>query len=177
MAEKYNRIQKCMFGVKLKESADTWSKANPDTNKDAYADVVGMSRSGLYKAYKGDVSEVKMEFVAERLDIPIEEMIKLKPRLLLIHIQTRLQEEPKLGKEAVSIFMMLYCMVLFILNRSLLNMNLLLIFGSDCLLNSTNLWRIKLEALVKEEKKLKILKVTRIVLIIMTLILGVRNQL
>ena len=56
-------------------------------------------------------------------------------------------------------------------------MNLFLIFASDCLLNSTNLWRIKLEALVKEEKKLKILKVTRIVLIIMTLILGVRNQL
>ena len=177
MAEKYNRIQKCMFGVKLKESADTWSKANPDTNKDAYADVVGMSRSGLYKAYKGDVSEVNMEFIAERLDVPIEEMIKLKPRLLLVHIQTRLQEEPKLGSEAVSILMMLYCVLLFILNSSLLNLILLLIFASNSLLNSTNLWRIKLEALVKEEKKLKVLKVTRIVLIIMALILGVMNQL
>lgn len=177
MAEKYNRIQKCMFGVNLKECADEWSKLHPDTNKDAYTDVVGMSRSGLYKAYKGDVSEMNMELIADRLDIPIKEMIKLKPRLLLIHIQTRLQEEPKLGKEAVSIFMMLYCMVLFILNRSLINLNLFLIFASDCLLNSTNLWRIKLEALVKEEKKLKILKVIRSVLIIMTLILGVINQL
>lgn len=177
MRKKYNPIQKCMFGIQLKECAVKWSKLNPDTNKDAYADVVGMSRSGLYKAYKGDVSELNMELVADRLDMSLEEMMKLKPRLLLVHIQTRLQEEPKLGKEAVSIFMMLYCMVLFILNRSLLNLNLLLIFASDCLLNSTNLWRIKLEALVKEEKKLKILKVTRIVLIIMTLILGVMNQL
>lgn len=177
MAEKYNRIQKCMFGVKLKEIAVGWSKTNPDTNKDAYADVVGMSRSGLYKAYKGDVSEINMELIAERLDIPIEEMIKLKPRILLVHIQTRLQEEPKLGGEAMSIFMMLYCVLLYISMNSLLNLILLLIFASNSLLNSTNLWRIKLEALVKEEKKLKILKVTRIVLIIMALILGVMNQL
>lgn len=177
MAEKYNRIQKCMFGVRLKECADEWSKLNPETNKDAYADTVGMSRSGLYKAYKGDVSDMNMELIADRMDIPIEEMIKLKPRLLLVHIQTRLQEEPKLGSEAVSILMMLYCVLLFILNNSLLNLILLLIFVSNSLLNSTNLWRIKLEAIVKEEKKLKILKVTRIVLIIMALILGVMNQL
>ncbi len=177
MAEKYNRIQKCMFGVRLKECADEWSKLNPETNKDAYADIVGMSRSGLYKAYKGDVSDMNMELIADRMDIPIEEMIKLKPRLLLVHIQTRLQEEPKFGSEAVSILMMLYCVLLFILNNSLLNLILLLIFVSNSLLNSTNLWRIKLEVIVKEEKKLKILKVTRIVLIIMALILGVMNQL
>ena len=177
MAERYNRTKKCMFGANLKECADEWSKLNPDTNKDAYADIVGMSRSGLYKAYKGDITEMNMELVAERLDIPIEEMTKLKPRLLLVHIQTRLQEEPKLGSEAVSIFMLFYCTLLFILNRSLLNFNLVLIFASNSLLNSTNLWRVKLEAIVKEEKRLKILKVIRIVLIIMTLILGVIYQL
>ena len=77
MSKEYNKTQKCMFGVHLKKKSEEWGKENPDTTKESYADVVGLSRPNLYRAYKGEITDDNMEQVAKRLNVPLEEMIKM----------------------------------------------------------------------------------------------------
>ena len=177
MSKEYNKMQKSMFGVYLKKKSEEWMLKNPDTTKEAYTDVVGLSRPNLYRAYRGEITNDNMEQVAERLNIPLEEMVKMDLESLWSHLQTRIKEEPKFIRQMVSLFMLLYCSVLYLVNHSVLNLSLFLIFAIDVLQHFSNLWRIEVTIRETEEKVIHNLKYLKIVLIIIALIMGVKVQL
>lgn len=176
MSQEFNKMQKCMFGVHLKKCSEEWAKENPDTIKEANTVVAGLSKPTLYRAYRGEITDDNMRKVSERLNKPLEEMIKFNLESLWIHIQTRIKEDSKFTKQMTSLFMLFYFMVLYIINNSMLNLLLIFIFAIDLLQNISNLWRIELTIRETEEKAIHWLKYLKIVLIIIVLILGVQNQ-
>ena len=68
---------KAMFGVELQKRAQKWYLENPHKNKDGYADVVGVSRAVLYRAFKGDITEDTMEKISRNLNVSKEIMQKV----------------------------------------------------------------------------------------------------
>lgn len=176
MNKNINQIQKCMFGVHLKKYSDEWIAANPNTVKEAYTGVVRLSRPNLYRAYKGAITFDNMKEIAQRLDKPLEEMIQLDMKSFWLHFKTRMKEDSKFARQIISFCMSLYFMLLYAINDSLLHLSLIVIFMADILQNASNLWRLKLNLGVTEEKVIRGLNLMKIVLIILALIWGVQNQ-
>ena len=174
--DKYNLAQKAMFGVALKHYADLWSVNNPELNKDGYADVAGLNRAALYKAYKGDVTDTNVELVANNINQSVDSMIAFDMKKLWKHFKIRVKEEKKFGYEMISLFFVVYFMVLFFLNSNLMNMLLLVVSLVSVVHNASNLWRIKFKITEKDVKLMKVLDVIGIIAFITALVLGVIYQ-
>lgn len=175
--DKYNLAQKAMFGVALKDYADLWSANNPELNKDGYTDVAGLNRAALYKAYKGDVTDANVELVANNISQSVDSMIAFDMKKMWKHFKIRVKEEKKFGYEMISLFFVIYFMVLFLLNSNLMNMLLLVVSLVSVVHNASNLWRIKFKKTEKDIKLIRALDIIGIIAFVVVLVLGVLCQL
>ena len=153
--DKFTSLQKRMFGRRLRKCHEDWCDANPGMTKEAFKDVIDVSRSVMYDAFKGKVADDTLELIAARLGKDVDEMTFVN-RTITWGVFCKKMQEYKFASGFISGFVGIYLMLLYAVEQNLITLCLSVLAGSVTLHNCENMWEIPLPLTKEGEKLLKL---------------------